>query len=76
MNFFEDHVVGTRVEIGSHIFTADEIKAFAIQFDPQPFHIDEEVAARSAGSAARRGGVFMTISRREADVRSSRPGRG
>jgi acyl dehydratase len=47
MNFFEDHVVGTRVAIGSHTFTADEIKAFAVQFDPQPFHIDEEAAARS-----------------------------
>ena len=47
MNFFEDHVVGTRVEIGSHTFTADEIKAFALQFDPQPFHLDEAAAARS-----------------------------
>jgi acyl dehydratase len=47
MNFFEDHVVGTRFEIGSHTFTADEIKAFALQFDPQPFHLDEAAAARS-----------------------------
>jgi acyl dehydratase len=47
MNFFEDHVVGTRVEIGSHTFTVDEIKAFALQFDPQPFHLDEAAAVRS-----------------------------
>jgi acyl dehydratase len=47
MNFFEDHVVGTRVEIGSHTFAAEEIKAFARQFDPQPFHLDEGIAARS-----------------------------
>jgi acyl dehydratase len=47
MNFFEDHVLGTRVEIGSHTFTAEEIKAFARQFDPQPFHLDEAAAARS-----------------------------
>jgi acyl dehydratase len=47
MNFFEDFVVGTRVEIGSHTFTADEIKAFAEEFDPQPFHLDEAIAARS-----------------------------
>jgi len=26
---------------------ADEIKAFAREFDPQPFHLDEEAAARS-----------------------------
>ena len=27
--------------------TADEIKAFAARFDPQPFHLDEEAAKRS-----------------------------
>jgi acyl dehydratase len=47
MNFFEDHVVGTRIAIGNHTFSAEEIKTFARQFDPQPFHIDEESAARS-----------------------------
>jgi acyl dehydratase len=47
MNFFEDHVIGARVGIGSHTFTADAIKAFAVQFDPQPFHLDEAAAARS-----------------------------
>jgi acyl dehydratase len=47
MNFFEDHVLGTRVEIGSHTFTVEEIKAFARQFDPQPFHLDEAAAVRS-----------------------------
>jgi len=47
MNYFEDFRVGMRAEIGSHTFTADEIKAFAREFDPQPFHLDEEAAARS-----------------------------
>jgi acyl dehydratase len=47
MNFFEDFVVGTRIEIGGHTFTAGEIKAFAGEFDPQPFHLDEATAARS-----------------------------
>jgi acyl dehydratase len=47
MNYFEDFRVGVRTEIGSHTFTADEIKAFAHEFDPQPFHLDEEAAARS-----------------------------
>jgi acyl dehydratase len=47
VNFFEDFVVGTRVDIGSHSFTADEIKAFAGEFDPQLFHLDEAAAARS-----------------------------
>jgi acyl dehydratase len=47
MTYFEDLRVGTCTEVGSHTFTADEIKAFAREFDPQPFHLDEEAAARS-----------------------------
>jgi acyl dehydratase len=47
VTYFEDLRVGTRTEVGSHTFTADEIKAFAREFDPQPFHLDEEAAARS-----------------------------
>lgn len=47
MNYFEDFRVGMRVELGSRTFTADQIKAFAREFDPQPFHLDEEAAARS-----------------------------
>jgi acyl dehydratase len=47
MKVFEDIVVGERFEIGAHTFTADEIKAFARRFDPQPFHLDEAAAARS-----------------------------
>jgi acyl dehydratase len=47
MTYFEDLRVGMRTDVGSHTFTADEIKAFAREFDPQPFHLDEEEAARS-----------------------------
>lgn len=47
MTYFEDLRIGTRTEVGSYTFTADEIKAFAREFDPQPFHLDEEAAARS-----------------------------
>ena len=47
MKYFDDIDVGDRMDIGSHLFTADEIKLFAAQFDPQPFHIDEAAAARS-----------------------------
>ena len=41
MRFFEDMEVGQRREFGSFTFTADGIKTFAAQFDPQPFHLDE-----------------------------------
>jgi acyl dehydratase len=47
MPFFEDLRVGERNEIGSHTFTAEEIKAFAARYDPQPFHLDEEAARAS-----------------------------
>ena len=47
MKFFDDIKVGDRMEIGSHTFAADEIKTFAQQYDPQPFHVDEDAAARS-----------------------------
>jgi acyl dehydratase len=47
MTFFEDLRVGARTGVGSHTFTAEEIKAFAREFDPQPFHLDEAAAARS-----------------------------
>jgi acyl dehydratase len=47
MKFFEDISVGERRTIGSHLFTAEEIKRFAQAFDPQPFHLDEAKAERS-----------------------------
>ena len=46
MTYFEDLSVGTRTEVGSHTFTADEIKAFAREYDPQPIHLDEAAAAK------------------------------
>jgi acyl dehydratase len=47
MNFFEDIEVGQRRELGSFTFTAELIKKFAAQFDPQPFHLDEEAGRQS-----------------------------
>lgn len=39
--------IGETVELGSHTFTAEEIKAFASKYDPQRFHVDEEAAEHS-----------------------------
>jgi acyl dehydratase len=47
MRFFEDIAVGQRRDLGSFIFTADNIKKFATQFDPQRFHLDEEAGRKS-----------------------------
>lgn len=45
--YFEDFVVGSTVEVGTRIVTEEEIIAFATQFDPQPFHVDQTAAERS-----------------------------
>src|SRR6187402_2974179 len=42
--YFEDLAVGQKFGSGSARVTAEEIKAFAQQFDPQPFHLDPEAA--------------------------------
>ncbi|GAB1715160.1 MAG: MaoC-like dehydratase [Nitrobacter sp.] len=47
MSYFEDMEVGQRRDLGSFVFTAELIKAFAAQFDPQPFHLDEEEGRKS-----------------------------
>lgn len=47
MRFFEDIEIGERRELGSFTFTAELIKKFAGQFDPQRFHLDEEEGRKS-----------------------------
>ena len=44
---WEDFAPGAVREFGSHTLTRDEIVAFATQFDPQPFHLDEAAAEAS-----------------------------
>jgi acyl dehydratase len=45
--YFEDFAVGQVAEHGDKLVTADEIKAFAAQFDPQPMHLDEAAASQT-----------------------------
>ncbi len=47
MIHWEDFEVGQRMEGGSRTVSAEEIVAFAAQWDPQPFHIDESAAKAS-----------------------------
>ena len=66
MSFFEDLVVGQRREVGSFTFTAEDIKRFARQFDPQRFHLDEEAGRNSlfgglAASGWHVGSVCMKL---------------
>jgi acyl dehydratase len=43
----DDLSVGQRFTSASHTVDAAQIKAFAHEFDPQPFHLDEEAASAS-----------------------------
>ena len=66
MRFFEDIAIGQRRELGSFTFTADAIKKFAAQFDPQRFHLDEEEGRKSlfgglAASGWHVGSVCMKL---------------
>lgn len=45
--YFDDFEIGRTIEVGSRTVSEQEIIDFAIQFDPQPFHIDREAAAKS-----------------------------
>jgi acyl dehydratase len=45
--YLEDLAVGQKFQSGRARVDAEAIKAFAAEFDPQPFHLDEEAANRS-----------------------------
>jgi acyl dehydratase len=42
--FWEDFAQGSVAEYGPRLVTREQIVAFAAEFDPQPFHLDEEDA--------------------------------
>lgn len=42
--YLDDLAVGDRFQSGEHAMDAAQIQAFAAQFDPQPFHLDETAA--------------------------------
>jgi len=44
VHYLEDLHVGQRFISETHIIDVEQIKAFARQFDPQPFHLDEAAA--------------------------------
>ncbi len=47
MIYFEDLVVGTEREFGSYKVTREEVIEFASKYDPQPFHLSDEAAAKT-----------------------------
>ena len=47
MRYLEDFSAGQTFESGRLRVERERIKSFAAEFDPQPFHLDEEAAKRS-----------------------------
>jgi len=45
--YLDDLPVGQRFTSGTHTLDEAQIKAFAVQFDPQPFHTDKQAAERT-----------------------------
>ena len=53
--YFEDLKIGDRFKSQTYTVSEDQIIAFAREFDPQPFHIDRDVAATTMF-----GGIFAS----------------
>ena len=47
MIYFEDLVVGAESEFGKYEVTREEVIEFATKYDPQPFHLSDEAAAKT-----------------------------
>jgi acyl dehydratase len=61
--YFEEAEVGKKRTTGPYFLSKDEIIEFAMKYDPQPFHINEEAAARSvfAGLTASGAHTFAIL---------------
>lgn len=47
MIYFEDLEIGKQTIFGDYEVTRDEVIEFATRYDPQPFHLDDEAAAKT-----------------------------
>ena len=47
MQYFEDLAVGQKASFGHYTVTREEVTAFAAKYDPQPFHLSDEAAAKT-----------------------------
>jgi len=47
MIYFEDLKVGSEREFGTYDVTREEVIEFARKYDPQPFHLSDEAAAKT-----------------------------
>jgi acyl dehydratase len=47
MRYFEDLEIGAETYFGSYAVTREEVLEFARKYDPQPFHLSDEEAAKT-----------------------------
>jgi acyl dehydratase len=47
MRYFEDLVIGAQTDFGTYEVTREEVLDFARKYDPQPFHLSDEHAAKT-----------------------------
>ena len=47
VQWFEDLALGMRFKGGEKLVTREDIKRFAAEFDPQPYHLDEAAAEQT-----------------------------
>ena len=47
MIYFEDIEVGAETDFGSYELTREEVLDFARKYEPQPFHLSDEAAAKT-----------------------------
>ena len=75
IEWFDDLKVGMRFASGEAMVSKEDIKRFAREFDPQPFHTDEEAAEKTAfkGLAASGWHTAAIAMRLAVDVRPFGP---
>jgi len=74
IEWFDDLVLGLRFKSAEQQITREEIKRFAEEFDPQPYHLDETAAERTPlnGLAASGWHPIALVPRRPRNIRRLR----
>ncbi|WP_415835846.1 MaoC/PaaZ C-terminal domain-containing protein, partial [Corallococcus soli] len=74
--FLDDLQVGQRFVSGTHAVDAEQIIAFARQFDPQGFHLDDEAAKDTLFESLAASGWHTAAITMKLNVQGGLPFRG
>lgn len=75
MLYYEDLEVGAKSSFGRYDVTREEVLDFARKYDPQPFHLDDEAAAKTHFGRVSASGwhtCAMTMAMMVENMKSSR----